>query len=236
MSVQSDISDILTFPWRLADYARNPMKRALAEDIAQRDGLACLLCVKENRVRETCKWELELDHADGDPHNWRRENMRLLGKGHNLSERNRQRSLKRKKEREKASRASVSHVPDEPITIAKNREGEPAYRDFIIGHLLLYGEPHPESVEWVKDVMPLLDPTEMLKAGSAWSGMNPKTCYPYQGRMDNRINGFLEVRRHKPTQKDYLQFRFLEYYAMTVEEIDKLNPKEGLKTRQETKA
>ncbi len=109
--------------------------------------------------------------------------------------------------------------------LQKNEEGEPAFREFVTELILRIG-PSPKGAG-----LQNLRPNFVLSAGAEWSGMNPKTCYPYLNKMTNPINGFLRIRTDQSTKARYLGFRFELYYELEAKEILKLHPKEGLRFR-----
>lgn len=76
-------------------YARNPLKRAVAEMLQESQHGKCAKCERET--------DLEIDHIDGNPTNWKITNLRLLCHGCNISERNRLNGLGSVKERERES-------------------------------------------------------------------------------------------------------------------------------------
>jgi hypothetical protein len=198
-------------------YSRNPLKRGIAATLLQKDGDKCQLCGRE-------KIMLEIDHINGDPYDWRMVNLRLLCKNCNLAERNK-RSVH---ERENFSMGIGFELSDETTrAIEKNEDYEPEFRRFIIEMVLRFGPDPPQ------EAFAYLTRHALINAASNYAGNNPKTGYPYFGKMANPINGFLEVVAWGRPKIKIVRFRFREYYDKTVEEIVKLQPKEGLRFRQD---
>lgn len=112
---------------------------------------------------------------------------------------------------------------DKPTVVQLNEDYEPEVRRFVIEHISRFGILPDEKA------IPFLHPKVVRDAAAEWSGANPKTCYPYFGKMVNPINGFLAVKKRFGLK--YLAFRYEDHYALSPEEIMKLYPKEGRRTR-----
>ena len=165
---------------------------------------------------------LEIDHINGNPKDWRENNLRLLCKSCNLKERA---FILRSVERENFSVGIGSEQTTRAIQL--NEDYEPEFRRFVIEHLLKFG-PDPQQ-----EALPYLTRGVIINGASNYAGNNPKTGYPYFGKMANPINGFLEVRKWGSARIKVVRFRYPEYYEMTVEQIEELQPKQGLRWRQE---
>jgi hypothetical protein len=197
-------------------YSRNPYKRGIAATLLQADGDRCRLCGRE-------KIMLEIDHINGDPNDWRMPNLRLLCKNCNLAERNKRST----QERENFS-LGIGWEPGETTrAIEKNEDYEPEFRRFIIEMLLRFGPDPPQ------EAFPYLTRHALINAASNYAGNNPKTGYPYFGKMANPINGFLQVQVWGRAKVKIVRFRFPEYYDKTLDEIVRMQPKEGLRFRQD---
>lgn len=130
------------------------------------------------------------------------------------------------REREKNIAQGIGEPPESADEVARrinemNETAEPAFREFVIEQIQKFGR-RP-----VDKVLDYLKPSELVYAGSEWTGANPKTCYPYLARMTNKINGFIDIAKHKPTNRRYLTFRHDDLWEMEIKEIMKLYPKGG---------
>lgn len=107
-------------------YARQPLKRSLAESLFQDQGGYCPLC-REKKM-------LEIDHMDGNPLNWGYNNLRLLCHECNIAERNRhQRSMQLEREKNE-ERTNVSTNPTELIhNLVDYQGGSPEMQTNDIG-------------------------------------------------------------------------------------------------------
>ena len=189
----------------------------------KRDGPFCQRCAGAVLNPLT---DLTINHIDHDKTNNHRWNLNLMHFGCQITE-FLDTSDESTGKRARISRDVGSESEVTSVEIERNEEGEPAVREFVVEHLLRYGPNPPES-----DIQ-FLRLRVVLAAASNYAGPNPKTCYPYFNRMTNPINGFIELKKHPQLKVGYLTFRFPEYYDMTVEEILEINPKKGLRFRQD---
>jgi hypothetical protein len=115
--------------------------------LVYRDGERCQLCgaVPVTRNNGFEPLILEIDHIDGDPHNWQEDDLRLLCKSCNLAARNRASCAPRRdsacKEREREEgrartrvvRAAVDYSsPEAPVTMQANFLFEVDVRAWIL--------------------------------------------------------------------------------------------------------
>lgn len=129
-----------------------------------------------------------------------------------------------KSERENLS-AGIGSESDEqkPTVVQLNEDYEPEVRLFVIEHISKFGlDPGEKAI-------PFLNPKVVRDAAAEWSGANPKTCYPYFGKMLNPINGFVKV--EKKFGKKYLTFRHADHFKLTPNELMEMFPKAGRRTR-----
>ena len=222
--VREDMDPETKFYWEILARLRGTAQTEAKEYIASRDGKKCWKCT----ATEADLTILEFHHLDRDGHQNRRWNLRLVHHPCNTAIYHQfQRGFPRFSGRERARETSglPSEALDEskPATVVLNEEYEEAYRRYIVFRLVHYGpDPEPPDMEF-------LVRRNLHAAACEWTGCNPKTGYPYLAKITNPENGFIMESPWRRSGRKILVFRRPEYYELTVDEIARRHPKQGLR-------
>lgn len=163
-----------------------------------RDGEECSNCHKKPSPAVSAasyppkkRVVLEIDHIDGNKHNWSPSNLQLLCKSCNVTKENQARGERRKRpsavnERERLeglpgtriAREFISFAEDAPATMQANALYELSFRAWILGQL--------EASE-------AIDKKEAVRSGAEVAGCSPTTTARYLEKLVSAVGPLEEV-------------------------------------------